>query len=56
MPSEPKTLLSVEDAYMRRLIDATGVTAAQARDLLNLFGCDMPSLVREARLLKQPGG
>ena len=39
---------------MRRLIDATGITAVQARELVELLGFDMASLLREARLLRKP--
>ncbi|MER8387643.1 hypothetical protein NKJ46_15195 [Mesorhizobium sp. M0166] len=29
----------------------TGITAAQVLDLINMFGTDPPSLLREARML-----
>jgi hypothetical protein len=54
MIREPKTLLSLENAYIRRLINVTGITAAQARELVELLGFDMASLLREARLLSKP--
>jgi hypothetical protein len=56
MIREPKTLLSLEEAYVRRLTASTGITAVQARELVALFGFDMASLVREARLLSRRGG
>jgi hypothetical protein len=56
MIREPKTLLSLEEAYARRLTDSTGITAVQARELVALFGFDMASLVREARLLNRRVG
>jgi hypothetical protein len=53
MAGEPKTLVSIEEAYVRRLIDATGISPIQARDLIDMLGCDLPSLLREARLLQK---
>ncbi len=35
----------------QRLVKETGVTEAEAHELMNLLGADWPSLVREARLL-----
>ena len=34
-----------------RLVDATGITEAQARDLISVLGNNWPSLIREANLL-----
>jgi hypothetical protein len=56
MIREPKTLLSLEEAYTRLLTVSTGITAVQARELVALFGFDMASLLREARLLNKRGG
>ena len=56
MTCKSKTLISIEDAYMRRLIDTTGISTVQARDLVAILGCDLSSLIREARLLmRKPG-
>ena len=55
MTCKPKTLISIEDAYMRRLIHTTGISTVQARDLVTMLGCDLSSLIREAHLLmKKP--
>jgi hypothetical protein len=56
MIREPKTLLSLEEAYVRRLTDTTGITAIQARELVDLLGFDMASLLREARVVSKRGG
>jgi hypothetical protein len=56
MIREPKTLLSLEEAYIRRLSAVTGITAIQARELVELLGFDMASLLREARLVNKRGG
>ena len=39
---------------VRRLVDETGVTNAQAVELIALLGLNWASLVREARILKKP--
>ena len=46
MTCKPKTLISIEDAYMRRLIHTTGISTVQARDLVTMLGCDLSSLIR----------
>ena len=51
MMRQPRTLISLEEAYMRRLIHVTGITAIEARELVEQFGFDMASLLREARHL-----
>ena len=38
---------------IQRLVQETGITEAEASDLLTVLGSDWSSLVREARLLKQ---
>ena len=38
----------------RRLVDETGITEAQARELVSFLGLNWASLVREARLSKKP--
>jgi hypothetical protein len=38
---------------VKRLIKETGITEAEASDLVMLLGTDWPSLVREAHLLKK---
>ena len=53
MTGKPKTLVSIEEAYIRRVIHATGITTIQARALIKMIGCDLASLLREARLLKR---
>ena len=52
MISKPKTLL-LEEAYAQRLVDATGITTVQARELVEQLGFDMGSLLREAGLLRR---
>ena len=37
---------------IQRLVQATGVTEAEAADLITVLGVSWSSLVREARLLK----
>lgn len=41
-----------EDFLVRFLARETGITEAQARDLVNMIGTDRASLLREARILK----
>jgi hypothetical protein len=41
-----------EDFLVRFLTRETGITEAQARDLVNMIGTDRASLLREARILK----
>ncbi|PWJ86954.1 uncharacterized protein DUF982 [Mesorhizobium loti] len=41
-----------EDFLVRFLARETGITEAQARELINLIGTDRASLLREARILK----
>jgi hypothetical protein len=50
---EPK-IQSRDGAYAFRLTGMTGISDAQARELISLFGHDLASLVREARLLREP--
>ncbi|PBB83553.1 hypothetical protein CK216_27735 [Mesorhizobium sp. WSM3876] len=40
------------DFRVRFLVRETGITEAQARDLIDLIGIDANSLLREARLLR----
>lgn len=45
------------DAYeglIRRLAAETGISEAQARELVHLLGVDWSSLIREARMLPSP--
>ena len=37
---------------IKRLVQETGITEAEASDLVTLLGMDWSSLVREARVLK----
>jgi hypothetical protein len=39
--------------FTRRLVEETGITEAQANQLVDLLGIDWSSLVREARLLNK---
>jgi hypothetical protein len=41
-----------EEFLVRFLARETGITEAQARELINMIGIDRASLVREARILK----
>jgi hypothetical protein len=52
MPDEPKQKSANDDAYAQRIADATGITFKQARDLIEVIGYSLPSLLREARMLK----
>ena len=40
------------DDFVRRLVDQTGITEAQALELIYLIGLNWASLVREAKQLK----
>lgn len=42
------------EALAERLVAETGISQAQARDLIALLGSDWSSLVREARLILRP--
>ncbi len=42
------------DVLIRRLAQETGVSEAQARELVHLLGVDWSSLIREARILRNP--
>lgn len=39
---------------VQRLVRETGISEAQARDLVRLIGLDWSSLVREAKLIASP--
>jgi predicted DNA-binding protein (UPF0251 family) len=54
MATEPKTQVSRDEAYALRLTGMTGINVTQARDLISIFGHDLSSLVREARVLRKP--
>ncbi|CDX31797.1 hypothetical protein MPLA_1530023 [Mesorhizobium sp. ORS 3359] len=41
---------------VKRLMQETGISEAQARDLVRLIGLDWSSLVREAKLIASPPG
>jgi len=41
------------DAYVRRLVVETGITEAEARELISILGLEWPSLVREAKNLRR---
>ena len=42
------------DGVVKRLAAETGISEAQARELVLLLGVDWASLVREARMLRSP--
>ena len=42
------------EGLIKRLAAETGVSEAQARELVLLLGVDWSSLVREARMLRSP--
>ncbi|MFD2058014.1 hypothetical protein ACFSQT_34520 [Mesorhizobium calcicola] len=44
-PSKP------DDSVVRRLVNETGITEDQARELIAFLGRNWPSLMREARIL-----
>lgn len=51
-PGKPPT--DGRGTMARRLVDETGITEAQARELISFLGFNWASLVREARMLKKP--
>ncbi len=42
------------EGLIKRLAVETGVSEAQARELVRLLGVDWSSLIREARILRSP--
>lgn len=53
----PEDHESAEKAFrVRFLAKETGITEAQARELIGIIGYDVASLLREARLLKKRNG
>lgn len=46
-------LKAEKEFRVRFLVQETGITEAQARDLVDMIGIDASSLLREARLLKK---
>ena len=42
------------EGLIKRLAAETGISEAQARELVHLLGVDWSSLVREARMLRSP--
>jgi hypothetical protein len=53
MPKQPdKTDDLGRAGLIRQLVKETGVTEAEASDLITMLGVNWASLVREARLLK----
>ena len=46
-------LKTEKEFRVRFLMKETGITEAQARDLVDMIGIDASSLLREARLLKK---
>ncbi|WP_164482340.1 MULTISPECIES: hypothetical protein [unclassified Mesorhizobium] len=53
MVDENKSALDVSVGILSRLMTETGITEAQARELIALLGLNWSSLLREARLLKR---
>ena len=53
MAREPGNPEDVSVPVMRRLVKETGITEAEAQDLVVLVGINWSSLVREARLLRR---
>jgi len=51
MPDAPQT--PEARATVERLMRETGITEAEARDLVTLLGADWSSLIREANVLKK---
>jgi hypothetical protein len=49
-------LKAEKEFRVRFLVQETGITEAQARDLVDMIGIDANSLLREARLLKKNSG
>ena len=47
--------LAMMSQVVHRLALETGITTAQASELVAFLGADWPSLVREARLIPKPG-
>lgn len=43
----------VNGILAKRLVRETGITEAQARELIEALGANWPSLVREARLIRK---
>ncbi|BCM21030.1 hypothetical protein [Mesorhizobium sp. J8] len=41
------------DLLVRRLVEETGISDDQARELIEMIGTDWASLLREARFLKR---
>jgi hypothetical protein len=41
------------DLFVRRLVEETGISKDQARELIEMIGTDWASLLREARFLKR---
>jgi hypothetical protein len=52
MTNEYEQSPAVEEVVVRLLVDKTGITINQAKELINLIGYNLASLIREARLLK----
>ena len=55
MTPKPDLLFSLDELSVRRLVDATGITAVQARELVKQLGLNLGSLLREAALMKKQG-
>ena len=43
-----------QDDLVKRLVQETGISEAQARELVHLIGLDWSSLVRGAKLIASP--
>lgn len=54
MPDVPEKPDGAGRAWLaKRLVQETGITEAEASDLVTMLGTDWSSLLREARLLKR---
>ena len=51
MADEPDKSRAMDGPVIRRLVKETGITEAQARELVGLLGFNWSSLMREACLL-----
>jgi hypothetical protein len=50
-----KQNLSVFEGLVKRLMTETGISEAQARELVSMLGAEWSSLIREARMLHRLG-
>ena len=53
MADKPNRPEAMDGSVVQRLVKETGITEAQARELVSVLGFHWASLMREARFLKQ---